>query len=160
MRARRTRRAAYKAIITAPPVKGATARLDVNVPKIENARDLIRRKEYDAVAEMIWQIQWEKPMERMDFETGLPQVKAFFGRKEFPLARSRSLQLLNGTTVDNQRAELLYQLIEIHLALAQTDLAQDSFAQLTKLYPYSEAAANAKFKWGRAWGRTEAEAPA
>ena len=146
-------RVAYKAIITAPPVKGAAARLDVNVPKIENARDLIRRKEYDAVAEMMWQIQWEKPVERMDFDTGLPQVKAFFGRKEFPLARSRSLQLLNGSTVDNQRAEMLYQLIEIHLALAQTDLAQDSLAKLTKLYPYSEAAAHAKFKWGKSVGK-------
>lgn len=145
--------AAYKSIITAPAVKGAASRLDVNVPKIENARDLIRRKEFDRVDELMWQIQWEKPVERMAFETGLPQVQAFFGRKEFPLARSRSLQLLNGSTVDNHRAEMLYQLIEIHLALGQADLAQDSLAQLSKLYPYSEAAANAKFKWGKNVGK-------
>ena len=141
--------AMYKSIVTTIPAKGAGGRLDGNVPKIENARDLVRRKEFDAVDDIARQIQWERPAERMSFAVGLPQVQAFFGRREFPLARSRALQLLNGCSVDNHRAEMLYQLIEIHLALSQADLAQEAFAKLQKLYPNSEAGANAKFKWGK-----------
>ena len=141
--------AAYKSVVTAIPPKGAGSRLDAATPKLEHARDLVRKKDFDSVDDIARQIQWERPVERMSFALGLPQVQAYFGRKEFPLARSRSLQLLNAATVDNHRAEMLYQLIEIQLGLGQAEQAQDAFAKLTKLYPYSEAAANAKFKWGK-----------
>jgi tetratricopeptide (TPR) repeat protein len=125
-------------------VQGAT--------RLENARDLIRRTEYDAADDILRQIEWETPLRRLSPETGLPMILVHLGRKEYPLALSRCQRLLYSATVDTHRADVLYCLVETELALGRADAAQQTLAKLIKDHPYSEATARAKDRWGARLG--------
>lgn len=115
--------------------------------RLESARDLIRRGEFDAAEEIIRQIEWETPLERLSAESGIMTIQIHLGRKEYPLALSRCQRLLYSANVDTRRAEVLYHLIETELALNRTDAAAETFKRLLKDHPYSEATARAKDKW-------------
>ena len=116
--------------------------------RIEWARSLVARGEFDPAAEALTQIQWETPPDRLSLNVGLALVEAYLGRKEYPLAAASCQRLLNVASVDTHRADLLYFLIEASLATNQKDFAADLLAKLLKDHPYSEAAAKAKDKWG------------
>ena len=116
--------------------------------RLETARDLLQRAEYDAAEEIIRQIESETPSERLSPQTGLPMILVHLGRKEYPLALSRCQRLLYSATVDAQQAQVLYYLAETELALGREDAAQDTLKKLFKEHPYSEAAARAKDRWG------------
>jgi tetratricopeptide (TPR) repeat protein len=116
--------------------------------QLESAKDHVRRGEYGRAEDMLRQIEWEMPLERLSIETGLASVKIYLGRKEYPRALTRCLQLLPVAIVDTDQADLLYHLVQIYLALGQETAADATLAKLLKEHPYSEATALAKDKWG------------
>jgi tetratricopeptide (TPR) repeat protein len=120
--------------------------------RLESARDLIRREEYDAAEGILRQIEWETPQERLSTEVGLPMILIHLGRKEYPLALTRCQRLMYSATLDTHRAEVLYCLIEAELALGREDAAQQTLDKLIKDHPYSEATARARDRWGKRIG--------
>ena len=120
--------------------------------RMESARDFLRRGEFDTAEEILRQIEWETPLDRLSAETGLPMILVHLGRKEYPLALYRCQRLLYTATVDTHRADVLYYLIITELALNQRDAAQETLTKLLKDHPYSEATARAKDRWGTSLG--------
>ena len=120
--------------------------------RLESARDLIRRGEYEAAEEHLRQIEWETPIDRLSPEVGLGLILVHLGRKEYPLALSRCQRLLYSATVDTHRADVLFYLIETELALNRPDAARETYAKLLKENPYSEATARAKDRWAKSFG--------
>ncbi len=120
--------------------------------RLESARDFIKRSEFDFAEEILRQIEWETPNDRLSAETGLPMILVHLGRKEYPLALARCQRLLYSATVDTHRADVLYCLILTELALGQRDAAQETLTKLLKDHPYSEATARAKDRWGSRLG--------
>jgi len=112
--------------------------------RIENARDYLRRKEYDAAEQVVRGLEWECPMERMELETGMLMAEVYRGRGEYLFALGVCRRLLAAAPADPRRSDLL-----LVAAQACRDLKRDSdskalLAQLWKEHPYSEAAALAK----------------
>ena len=116
--------------------------------RMEWARGLVARGEFDPAAEALHQMQWEIPLDRLSLNVGLALVEAHLGRKEYPVAAACCQRLLHVASVDTHQASLVYFLIEASLATNQKDLAAELLAKLLKEHPYSEAAAKAKDKWG------------
>jgi len=116
--------------------------------RLEVARDFVRRGEWDRADEMLRQIEWETPADRLSVETGLARLQVYMGRKEYPRALTRCLQLLNVAIVDTHRADLLFYLSEIHRGMGRKEEAEAVLQKLVKEFPYSEAAAKARDKYG------------
>jgi len=116
---------------------------------LETARDFVRRREFGAAADLVERIEWDTPLERLSTETGLIMVGVHIGRGEYPLALSRCNRLLHGADTDQNLAQVLYHLVEIHEALQQRDAAIETFRRLIEEHSYSEAAAHAVERWGK-----------
>lgn len=119
-----------------------------NRARLESARDFVRRFEYTKAEEVLRQLEWETPLERISMEAGTTRIQLYLGRKEYPRALTRCEQLLHVAVVDIHRSELMYYQAEIYKALGQDEEAGRVLAKLLKDYPYSEATAKAKDKWG------------
>jgi tetratricopeptide (TPR) repeat protein len=115
--------------------------------RIESARNYLLRSEYNDAERVIREIEWETPIERLNTETTLMRVQCHIGRQEYPAAFACCRRLLKAAETDARRPDLLYDLIEVALALGRRQDAEDAYRQLLKDHPYSEAAARAKEKW-------------
>ena len=112
--------------------------------RIENARDYLRRKEWDAAEQVVRSLEWEWPMERLELETGLLMVEVHRGRNELQLARGVCRRLLAAAPANPRRADLLLVTAQVCRDLKHDRECQVLLQQLWKEHPYSEAAALAK----------------
>jgi tetratricopeptide (TPR) repeat protein len=118
--------------------------------RIENARAYLRQKEYDAAEQTVREIEWERPLERLELETGLLMLAVYRGRGEAPFALALCRRLLRAAPDDPRRSELLRAMAEV---CQEQGLAEESRQTLDRLYrdhPYSEAAALARDRFGGA----------
>lgn len=116
--------------------------------RLENARVYLRQKDYDAAERVAREIEWERPMERLELETGLILVAAFRGRGEAPFARTACMRLLRAVPDDPQRAELLRVTAEVCQEQGAGAESRQALDELNRSYPYSEAAAVARDRFG------------
>jgi len=116
--------------------------------RIETARDYLKREEYDAVVDVMEDIERDTPLDRLNVETGLVVVKARTGRKEYPFAFWRCHRLLNAIPMNEKRADVLFELIVVSKLMERDDFAGETLKKLLDEHPYSEAAARAKDRWG------------
>jgi tetratricopeptide (TPR) repeat protein len=112
--------------------------------RIENARDFLRRKEYDAAEQVVRGLEWEWPLERLDLESGLLMVEVFRGRGENVMALGACRRLLAAAPADSRRPDLLLAAAEICRDLKRSAECRRLLAQLGREHPYSEAEARAK----------------
>ncbi len=116
--------------------------------RLETARDYLRRHEYDAANQMVQCLEWETPEKRMSTEAGLVMIRIYIERKEFQRGLLLSRRLLPVAGTDIRKSEILSAIIEINLATDRISEANNTYRQLLEGYPYSEATARAKDKWG------------
>ncbi len=116
--------------------------------RLQSALDFLRRQEYTAAEELLQQVVWESPAERLQFETGFAYVQICLGRQEYRRALTLAERLGPVATGESDHAMLLYYLTDIQRHLGQNSAADEALAQLLAQHPYSEAAARAKERWG------------
>jgi len=121
--------------------------------RLETARDYLRRGEYAAAEQMVQRIEWEDPEQRMATETGLIMIRVHIERKEFRRGLLLSHRILPLAETDSRQSEILSAITEICLATDQLAEANTTYHQLLKDYPYSEATARAKDKWGERFSK-------
>jgi Tfp pilus assembly protein PilF len=122
--------------------------------RIENARDYLRRKEYDAAEEVVRGLEWERPLERLELETGMLMAEVHRGRGEQLLALGVCRRLLAAAPAGPRRSDLLLVTAQLCRELKRDSDCRALLAQLWKDHPYSEAAALAKDRFPeRAGGR-------
>jgi len=119
-----------------------------NRARLESARDYVRRGEYDFAEELLRQVEWEDPLEKLSVESGITRAQIYLGRKEYPRALTRCTQTLNVAIVDTHRADLLYGLAQACEGLGKSDDLRNALKKLVDEFPYSEAAAKARDKYG------------
>lgn len=112
--------------------------------RLEQARSCLARREWEQALDLMREIEWETPLERLGPETGLIKAAAYLGRGEVPFARACCRHLLTALPVDASRAEVLLALIRTDLAGHDRGEAVDAGRRLVADFPYSEAAARAK----------------
>ncbi len=112
--------------------------------RIENARDYLRRKEWDAVEQVVRGLEWERPLERMELETGMLMADVHRGRGENLFALGVCRRLLAAAPADPRRSDLLLVTAQVCRDLKRDSDCKALLAQLWKDHPYSEAAALAK----------------
>ena len=112
--------------------------------RIENARDYLRRKEWDAAEQVVRSLEWEQPLERMELETGMLMADVHRGRGEFLLALGDCRRLLAAAPADPRRSDLLLLAAQVCRDLKRDSDCRALLSQLWKEHPYSEAAALAK----------------
>ena len=112
--------------------------------RIENARDYLRRKEWDAAEQVVRGLEWERPLERMELETGMLMADVHRGRGEYLFALGVCRRLLAAAPADPRRSDLLLVTAQICRDLKRDRECKALLAQLWKEHPYSEAAALAK----------------
>lgn len=129
----------------------STVRTIRRLSAVEKARDLVRRKEWDEAADLLRVIEWNAPLERLSAETGGLMIDVHLARREYwpALARCRRLLLVPDPR-GHDHADLLYRLIAIHQALGDAAEAERALAKLLTDFPYAEAAARARDRWGAA----------
>lgn len=143
-----TARRAYHTVADTVREKNPQTQVRINA-QLETVRAFFRRGDTDDAGNLLAEIEWNSPLERLSVETGFIWLRLLMARKEFAPALARCRALLALAEIDNDRADTLGQLIEIQLALADRAAAGEAFAKLVKEFPYTEAAARAKDKWGR-----------
>lgn len=116
--------------------------------RLESAKAFVIKADYEAADDVIRQIEWEMPLERMQTETGLAMIQVHARRKEYPFALARCQRLLHAAETERARAELLFVLADINFTIGNNAMAKEVVAKLLKDHPYTEAAARAKDKWG------------
>ncbi len=129
----------------APGGVGAAVRA---AARLESVRHFLAAGAWDEADELLRQVEWESPLERMSLETGLARIRICLGRKEPAQALAWCHRLQPVAANDTQHADLLYARVEAAEALGQRAEARDAYAQLLKDHPYSEASARAKDRWG------------
>ena len=117
--------------------------------RIENARDYLRRKEWDAAEKVVRGLEWEWPWERLELETGMLLAEVHRGRGEYLLALGICRRLLAAAPADVRRSDLLLVAAQVCHDLKRDNDCQALLAQLRKEHPYSEAAALAKDRFPR-----------
>lgn len=117
--------------------------------RIENAKELLLRAEYDAAETIVRTIEWEAPLERLNTETGRVMIEIHLARQEHPFAFNHCRRLLNTRPHGNERARILYALALSAEGLGFRDEMRDALEQLQAGHRYSEAAALAAERWGR-----------
>jgi tetratricopeptide (TPR) repeat protein len=116
--------------------------------RIENARDYLRRREWDATEQVVRGLEWERPLERMELETGMLMVEVHRGRGEYLMALGVCRRLLAAAPADPRRSDLLLVAAQVCRDLKRDSECRKLLAQLLKEHPYSEAAALAKDRFG------------
>ena len=112
--------------------------------RIENARDYLRRKEWDAAEQVVRGLEWEQPLERLGLETGMLLAEVHRGRGENLLTLGDCRRLLAAAPASPRRADLLLIAAQVCRDLNRTSECNALLAQLWQDHPYSEAAALAK----------------
>jgi tetratricopeptide (TPR) repeat protein len=115
--------------------------------QLANADLYIQRGEFEVAEKIVADIWWNVPVERMSTAPGRMMLRVYKGRREFPRALTLCQRLLNVATLDNDRSELMLELIEILMTLKQDKDATEVLARLVADFPYSESAAIAKDRW-------------
>jgi len=133
----------------APPdpqnrVGAALARL----AKLETARDYIRRNEFNAAERVVANLRQDEPLQRMDTEAGLILLDACLGRNDFTRAYYLSRRLYQNCEPGSHLPTLLYKLAEAAFRMKEKAEATAALQRLHQEFPYSEAAARAREKWG------------
>jgi tetratricopeptide (TPR) repeat protein len=116
--------------------------------RLESAREFVRRGEYDFAEELLRQVEWEEPLEKLSVECGITRIQVYLGRKEFPRALTRGLQMLHVAVADTPRADLLYLTAQAYEGLGRGDDMKAVLKKLVDEFPYSESAAKARDKYG------------
>lgn len=112
--------------------------------RIENARDFLRRREYDTAEQVIRDLEWEWPLERLELESGLIMIGAHRGRGEGLLALTACERLLQAAPADPRRPDLLLAMADVQRELGRTAACAVTLKKLFAEHPYSEAAAVAR----------------
>ena len=131
---------------TYPP--GDTAQALKRQARLEAARDYLRRKEFDSAEQMVRNLEWHDPEQHMSMDAGLIMIRIYIERKEFRRGLVLLRRLLPVAETDIRKSELLSAMTEICLATDKLPEATNTYQQLLKNYPYSEATARAKDQWG------------
>ncbi|MHC4873205.1 MAG: PA14 domain-containing protein [Planctomycetota bacterium] len=110
--------------------------------RLEAAKDYVRRGEYTAAESIIRGVEWETPLERIGTETGLIMIDINTGRKEYEMAESAALRLLNASDKSNRdHSAILYKLYNVYIVTGNDKSAKEVRKVLLENHPYSEAAA-------------------
>ena len=109
--------------------------------RLEQARDLLLRGEWDAAEVPLRDIEWETPRERIGLETGTLLIQVWLGRGELPRAMTRCRFLSLAAADDQGLSDVLLLQVKVQLAGKDRDGAMATIARLKKDFPYSEAAA-------------------
>lgn len=112
--------------------------------RLENARDFLRRREYDATEQVVRDLEWECPLERLELESGLIMIGVYRGRSEGLLALTACQRLLLAAPSDPRRPELLLAMADVLRAIGRTAECAETLKKLYSEHPYSEAAAQAR----------------
>ncbi len=112
--------------------------------RLEAAKDYCARGEHEQALQVLREIEWETPAERLGTETGLLKVRAHLGRKELQFALACCKHMLVAVGPDEHRADVLFALVQTELACKDRAAAIEAARVLVKDHPYSEAAAKAK----------------
>jgi len=115
--------------------------------RLETARHYLERDELAAAERLLREIEWERPLERLNLETGMLMMELQRRRGEFDVAMATARRLLAGAPADPDRPELLLALVELYMAQDAHGEAATLYRQLQREYPYSEAAALAKDRY-------------
>ena len=141
-------RRAYRSVSNEERDRNPQTQVRLNA-RLEAVRAFLKRGDMEDAGAALGQIEWNSPLERLSVETGFLWLRMLTARKEFAPARARCRALLALAETDNDRADTLGQLIEVEMALGDRAAAGEALAKLLKEFPYTEAAARAKDKWGR-----------
>ncbi|MHC4872892.1 MAG: PA14 domain-containing protein [Planctomycetota bacterium] len=110
--------------------------------RLEAAKDYVRRGEYAAAESIVRGVEWETPLERIGTETGLIMIDINTGRKEYEMAESAALRLLNASDKSNRdHSAILYKLYNVYIVTGNDKSAKEVRKVLLENHPYSEAAA-------------------
>jgi tetratricopeptide (TPR) repeat protein len=112
--------------------------------RIENARDFLRRGEYDAAEQSVRDLEWECPLERLKLESGLILIGVHRGRCEGVMALTACQRLLLASPADPRRPELLLAMADVLRDLGRAAASAEALKKLYAEHPYSEAAAQAR----------------
>lgn len=111
------------------------------IERLERARRFLAAGEHDAAEQVLREIEWERPMERMGLDTGLllARVQRARGEREFAVNSVRRLRRV--ATGDPRHPELLWLAAQVLREADAGKEADAAVAELRKLFPYSEEAA-------------------
>ncbi|MFZ4394314.1 MAG: PA14 domain-containing protein [Kiritimatiellia bacterium] len=116
--------------------------------KLETARDYIRRNEFNAAERVVANLRQDEPMQRMDGEVGLILLDACLGRNDYTRAYYLSRRLYQNCEPGPNLPALLCKLADSAFRMKEKEEAGEALQRLHKEFPYSEAAARAREKWG------------
>lgn len=114
------------------------------VERMERARRFLAAGEQDAAEQVVRELEWERPMERMGLETGLVLARAQQARGEKELALWTVRRLRNVGTGAPLRPELLWFAAGLLREAGAGTEGDAAVAELLRDFPYSEAAARAR----------------
>jgi PKD repeat protein len=107
----------------------------------------VRDGDLSSARDVLQLIDANFPDERMKPATGLAIVRLSKKGKAFVPALAHATLLVNTPMMDRYKAEVLYEIIDLHLKLENKEAAQRTLQRLVGEYPLSEHAARAKERW-------------
>lgn len=127
----------------------------LRLARLERARQSLAQGYNETVEALLRELEWETPLSRMDYDTGMLLIAVHRARGEAPFALAACRRLLRVAPVAPRRADLLRVTAEV---CAEQRLEAERQQVLTRLFaefPYSEAAALARSRFGAPAGTAE-----
>ena len=109
--------------------------------RLERARAYLRMKEYEAAESILRALEWERPLARLELETGLLLIEICRQRGELQVALTQARRLGAVAPAGPRQADLLRKTVEICRAMGLNEEAEAARLRLVAEFPYSEAAA-------------------
>ena len=109
--------------------------------RLERARAYLRMQELDAAEGILRALEWERPLTRMELETGLLLIEIFHRRGELQVALTHARRLRTSAPAGPRQADLLRITVELCREMGLNQEAQAALTRLEAEFPYSEAAA-------------------
>ncbi len=109
--------------------------------RLERARAYLRMREYEAAESTLRALEWERPLTRMELETGLLLIEVFHQRGELQVALAQARRLGAVAPAGPRQADLLRKTVEICRTMGLNEEAEAARLRLEAEFPYSEASA-------------------
>ena len=109
--------------------------------RLERARAYLRMREYEAAESTLRALEWERPLTRMELETGLLLIEVFQQRGELQVALAQARRLGAVAPAGPRQADLLRKTVELCRAMELNEEAEAARLRLEAEFPYSEATA-------------------
>ena len=131
-------------------VAGIDARSGVRrTSTIDTINAFIERKDFDAAAQALHEIEDQAPIEKLTPECALARVQLRWATGHPAEALLTARRLLPAFTGPGARSELLFHITDLALQQGDSALAGKTLRELLEKHPYSERAARAKQQWPR-----------